>query len=326
MSVQSDNLLLSIRGLQTHFVHHDRIVRAVDGLDLDIHRGEILGLVGESGSGKTMTTLSILRLVRPPGRIVAGQVLFEGRDLLQLPAGEMREVRGGKIGMIFQNPMTALNPVYTIGWQIREALVLHRRASGAQRAARTLEVLEHVGIGGAARRAETYPHQLSGGQRQRAMIAMALSCHPALLIADECTTALDVTIQAQILDLLLETRSRLGTSILIVTHDLAVAAQMCDRIAVMYGGHVVEVARTKDLFANPQHPYTHGLLNSIPRPRRAISRLPSIPGQPPEFVGQHLGCRFAERCSKATSRCSEQGPAFALREEGHLVRCWHPVN
>jgi peptide/nickel transport system ATP-binding protein len=315
--------LLEVRGLKTYF-HTDRgLFRAVDGVDLSVSRGKTVGLVGESGCGKSVTSLSVMGLVpRPPGEVEAEAVLFEGRNVLGLSADERRRLRGGKMSMIFQEPMTSLNPVHTIGQQIVEAILAHTTLSPQAAKKRAIDMLQLVRIPSAADRFDDYPHRLSGGMRQRVMIAMALSCEPTLLIADEPTTALDVTIQAQILDLLQDLQRRLGMAILIITHDLGVIAEVADEVLVMYAGKIVEQAPVEALFADPQHPYTIGLLGSIPRLDVERDHLATIEGTVPSPNRQPKGCRFAPRCPFADRRCHEEPPA--LREIGadHRVACW----
>ncbi len=319
--------LLEVDALKTYFYARDGIVRAVDGVSFHVFPGETLAVVGESGCGKSVTSLSILRLIAsPPGKIVGGRLLFEGRDLLHLTEDEMRSVRGNEISMIFQEPMTSLNPVLTIGRQIAEALRLHRGMSGKEALARAVEMLTLVKIPEAARRIDQYPHQLSGGMRQRVMIAMALACNPRLLIADEPTTALDVTIQAQILDLMRELKEKTGAAIVLITHDLGVVAEMAQRVVVMYAGRKVEEATVDDLFAHPRHPYTEGLLKSIPRLEAAQaeqhSRLAEIPGTVPSLKEEIAGCLFAPRCAYATERCRREYPPLEAKGSGHFAACW----
>ena len=315
--------LLEVRGLRTYF-HTDRgLFRAVDGVDFSVSRGKTVGLVGESGCGKSVTSLSVMGLVAsPPGEVEAEAVLFEGRNVLGLSADERRRLRGGKMSMIFQEPMTSLNPVHTIGQQIVEAILAHTALSPQAARKRAVEMLELVRIPSAGERFDDFPHRLSGGMRQRVMIAMALSCEPTLLIADEPTTALDVTIQAQILDLLQDLQRRLGMAILIITHDLGVIAEVADEVLVMYAGKIVEQAPVDALFADPQHPYTIGLLGSIPRLDREREQLATIEGTVPSPNRQPKGCRFAPRCPFADRRCHEEPPP--LREAGadHRVACW----
>ncbi len=311
--------LLEIKQLRTIFRTEHGEARAVDGVDLSIEEGQVLGVVGESGCGKSVTSLSTLRLVPPPGLIQAGEIIFDGRDLLKLSEKEMRSIRGNQIGLIPQDPMTSLNPVYTIGAQIMEAIELHQKVDRKEARKRAVEALERVKIPQAAQRIDEYPHQFSGGMRQRVMIAMALSCNPRLLIADEPTTALDVTVQAQILDLMREIQKDRNMSILLITHDLGVVAEMCDQVAVMYAGAVVETASVEEIFANPSHPYTKGLMDSIPRP--GSERLTPIEGQPPSLVDLDRGCRFAERCPLKEDDCLNEIPPLEIKSEAHLVRC-----
>lgn len=311
--------LLDIQQLSTVFHTEMGLARAVYKIDLSIDAGKVLGVVGESGCGKSITSLSILRLVPPPGEIVEGKILLDGQDLLKLPESEMRTIRGNKIALIPQDPMTSLNPVYTVGDQIIEAIILHQKVSKEEARKRAIESLEKVRIPQAATRLDEYPHQFSGGMRQRVMIAMALSCNPRLLIADEPTTALDVTVQAQILDLLRNIQKEQGMAILLITHDLGVVAEMCDRVAVMYAGSVVEQAAVHELFENPKHPYTEGLLNSVPRP--GSTRLQPIDGQPPSLVDLPDGCRFANRCPKVIPDCLNAIPALEPKAPDHVARC-----
>jgi peptide/nickel transport system ATP-binding protein/oligopeptide transport system ATP-binding protein len=315
--------LLEVRGLRTHF-HTDRgLFRAVDGIDFSVGRGRTVGLVGESGCGKSVTSLSVMGLVAsPPGQVEADAILFEGRDVLGLSPDERRRLRGGKMSMIFQEPMTSLNPVHTIGQQIVEAILAHTQLSPQAAKARAIEMLELVRIPSARQRVDDYPHLLSGGMRQRVMIAMALSCEPALLIADEPTTALDVTIQAQILDLLQDLQRRLGMAMLIITHDLGVIAEIADEVVVMYAGKIVESAPVDALFADPQHPYTIGLLGSIPRIEVDRERLSTIEGSVPSPNNQPKGCRFAPRCPFADPRCHVEPPPLRDLGPEHRVACW----
>jgi peptide/nickel transport system ATP-binding protein len=321
--------LLEVQSLQTHFRTPDGVSRAVDGVSFAVDAGETLAIVGESGCGKSVTAMSILRLIpEPPGRI-AGSIRFNGRELLAVSEREMRQIRGNDISMVFQEPMTSLNPVLTIGRQITETLVLHEGLSRAEGARRTLDMLRLVNIPEPERRLEQYPHELSGGMRQRVMIAMALACNPKLLIADEPTTALDVTVQAQILDLMRQLKSRTGAAIILITHDLGVVAEMAERVVVMYAGRKVEEARVKDLFARPRHPYTRALLASIPRlnpaaaPKGTRPRLAEIPGVVPSLKSRLPGCLFAPRCPLATAECHAAAPAFEAKAAGHLAACWH---
>jgi oligopeptide/dipeptide ABC transporter ATP-binding protein len=318
--------LLSIRNLVVEFTTMTGAVRAVDGVSLDVYPTETLGLVGESGCGKTVTGLSILRLIpEPPGRIAAGSIEFEGRDLLTLPEAEMRDVRGGDIAMIFQEPMTALNPVFTIGDQIIDVLRRHRRLSRPEARAAALELLVKVGIPAPQKRIDEYPHQLSGGMRQRAMIAMALSCGPKLLVADEPTTALDVTTQAQVLEQINRLQAEFRMAMILVTHDLGVVAETCRRAAVMYCGVIVEVAPVAELFSRPRHPYTVGLLGSVPRLQLFRSpELPVIPGRVPDLAHLVPGCRFADRCSRADDQCRAGAPPLTRHSDGTAVACFHP--
>ncbi|MGD9683083.1 MAG: ABC transporter ATP-binding protein [Candidatus Obscuribacterales bacterium] len=311
--------LLEIKGLSTVFHTELGLARAVDNISLSVEPGKVLGVVGESGCGKSITSLSILRLVPPPGEIVSGEIVFDGQNLLSLSEANMRSIRGNKIALIPQDPMTSLNPVYTVGDQIIEAIELHQKVNRQQARARAIEALEKVRIPQAADRIDEYPHQFSGGMRQRVMIAMALSCNPQLLIADEPTTALDVTVQAQILDLLRDIQREQNMSIILITHDLGVVAEMCDYVAVMYAGSVVERASVKELFASPKHPYTVGLLKSVPRP--GSTRLQAIEGQPPSLISLPAGCRFAGRCPLVEDRCLAEIPELEEKSAGHQVRC-----
>jgi len=297
--------LLEVRDLHVSFRTESGLVRAVDGLSFSIALGEVLGIVGESGSGKTVSMLAVMRLIRDPNAIMQGQVLYRGRDLMQLGQKEMRDVRGREIAMIFQDPLTALTPVYTVGWQIEEQLRTHRSLTRSQAHARAVELMSEVGIPNAARRVDDFPHQFSGGMRQRVLIAMALSCNPSLLIADEPTTALDVTIQAQILSLMKRLKRDYDSSILLITHDMGVVSQLAERIIVMYAGGVVEEGPRSAVFRDPQHPYTWGLLNSIPRlGRPRVERLTGIPGAPPSPLAPPPGCRFEPRCAYRFELCS----------------------
>ncbi|MBM3479257.1 MAG: ABC transporter ATP-binding protein [Alphaproteobacteria bacterium] len=316
--------VLQVDDLRTHFFTKDGITRAVDGVSFQVKPGETLGIVGESGCGKSVTALSILRLLPARlGRTVGGSVRFDGRELLSLEEGEMREIRGNRIAMIFQEPMTSLNPVLTIGDQIAEAVVIHQRKSRAEAMARAVEMLRLVRIPDPERRVLDYPHQFSGGMRQRAMIAMALSCNPRLLIADEPTTALDVTIQAQILKLMVELKSEIGAAIMLITHDLGVVAETCQRVIVMYAGRVVEEADIYELFDRPLHPYTHGLMASIPRLKKeGARRLSEIPGIVPNLREPILGCAFAPRCPVATERCRHEAPTLESKGADHRVACF----
>jgi oligopeptide/dipeptide ABC transporter ATP-binding protein len=317
-------VLLDVRNLRTHFYTSSGVVRAVDGVSWDVRKGETVALVGESGCGKSVSALSVMRLVSAPaGRIVGGEIIFKGRNLLALSEEEMRRVRGREIGMIFQEPMTSLNPVLTIGRQLTETVETHLGMTSAQAQARAVELLSLVGIPDGARRLRQFPHQFSGGMRQRIMIAMALACDPALVLADEPTTALDVTIQAQILELMKSLSRRLGVAIMMITHNLGVVARYADRVNVMYAGKIVERATARETYANPRHPYTLGLLRSVPRldePRRA--KLQPIPGQPPDLSRLPAGCSFAPRCAYAIDRCRQEEPALEPVTAEHLSACW----
>ncbi len=315
--------LLEIKGLKTCFDTDLGLVRAVDGVSFSVEPGRTLGVVGESGCGKSVTALSILRLLpKPVGRIAAGSIRLHGRDLLALSEQEMQTVRGNDISMIFQEPMTSLNPVFTVGDQISEPLMLHQKMNRRQALDRAVEMLQVVGIPNAERRVAEYPHQLSGGQRQRAMIAMALACRPALLIADEPTTALDVTVQAQILDLMNDLKEQFGSSVMLITHALGVIAETAQRVVVMYAGRVVEEADVEPLFAEPLHPYTQGLLRSIPRLDCDRERLDVIPGVVPNPLEFPPGCRFHNRCDRVFDRCSREEPPLYFLSGGRKVRCW----
>ena len=317
--------LLEVKDLQTHFQTRSGLVRAVDGVSFHLDRGELLGLVGESGCGKSITALSVMRLISPPGRIVNGEILFDGKDLLSLSDGEMRHMRGDDIAMIFQDPMTSLNPVFTVGEQIAEALRLHRKLSRSDARIATIEAMREVAIPDPARRVDDYPHQLSGGMRQRVMIAMALACNPKLLIADEPTTALDVTIQAQILELLDELRKQRELAVLLITHDLGVVAEVADRVAVMYTGRIVEESPVEELFARPKHPYTEGLLRSVPKltSEHVVrkERLETIEGVVPRPTDLPPGCHFAPRCPHRMPRCTEGHIPLYQLDGGVEVRC-----
>jgi len=317
--------LLEIENLQTHFFTSVGVVRAVDGISYDVNEGETIAIVGESGCGKSVGALSILRLVAsPPGRVVGGSIRFQGRDLLKLSEEEIRHVRGRDIAMVFQEPMTSLNPVLTIGRQLTETLQQHLGMSREQADARAIELLGLVGIAEPERRLKQYPHHLSGGMRQRVMIAMALCCEPKLIIADEPTTALDVTIQAQILELMKELTRRLGVALIVITHNLGIVARYADRVNVMYAGKIIESGTADDIYHDPQHPYTLALLKSVPRmdrPRQA--RLDPVQGQPPDLMRLDNGCAFRPRCGYATARCAQQIPQLVpVGTEGHLAACW----
>ncbi|MFO7245996.1 MAG: ABC transporter ATP-binding protein [Thermaerobacter sp.] len=317
--------LLEVRNLRTHFRTEEGVVPAVDGVSFHVNRGETLGIVGESGCGKSVTSLSIMRLVpNPPGEIAGGEIIFQGENLLAKSEREMRRIRGNEIAMIFQEPMTSLNPVYTVGDQIAEAIELHQGLSRREALAKAVEMLRLVGIPSPEQRVREYPHQMSGGMRQRVMIAMALSCNPKLLIADEPTTALDVTIQAQILELMKELREKIGMAIMLITHDLGVIAEMAERVIVMYAGKVVEEADVFALFRRPLHPYTEGLLHSIPRlDQPKGQKLHVIEGVVPNPLNMPTGCRFHPRCPYATDRCRAEEPALEQVEPGRFTACWH---
>jgi oligopeptide transport system ATP-binding protein len=320
--------LLQVNDLQTQFFTQDGVVHAVNGISFNVSQGETLGIVGESGCGKSVSMLSIMRLIpQPPGKIAGGQVIFDGQDLLKLSEDAIRRIRGNKIAMIFQDPMTSLNPVLTIGHQISEAIILHLKLSRQEARNRSIELLEKVGIPEAANRLADYPHQFSGGMRQRVMIAMGLSCNPQLLIADEPTTALDVTIQAQIVDLVRELKAELGTAVIWITHDLGVIAGLADRVIVMYAGYIVEAAPVKTLYQDPRMPYTLGLLRSIPRlDEKRRTRLSSIEGLPPDLLSLPTGCPFSPRCPFAMERCLTEVPQLApAGADDHLIACWVDV-
>ncbi len=318
--------VLDVRGLETHFFTRDGVVKAVDGVDLTVDKGEILGLVGESGCGKSVTSMSILRLIQDPGKIVDGTVHFHGEDLLELSEKEMRSIRGDRISMIFQQPVGSLNPVFTAGSQIAEVYKIHEGIKTKEGYVRAVDMLRKVGIPDPEQRVKAYPHELSGGMAQRVMIAMALAAGPELLIADEPTTALDVTIQAQILDLMREIRDEFDTSIILITHDLGVVAELADRVAVMYAGEIVEEADVETLFADPKHPYTQGLIGSIPVAGARRDWLEVIPGRVPNLIDLPSGCRFAPRCrareEAGLSICTEQRPELRTVDDGHTARCF----
>ena len=319
--------LLDIQRLKTYFYTLEGTARAVEDVSLYMNEGETVGLVGESGCGKSVTALSVMRLIKnPPGRIVNGQILFEGADLLKLPEGQMRSIRGARISMIFQEPMTSLNPVYTIGHQISEMFMIHKKVNKKEGRKRAVETLRQVQMPSPQKRVDEYPHQLSGGMRQRAMIAMAMACNPKILIADEPTTALDVTIQAQILDLMLKLKEDFGAAVLIITHDLGVVAEIAQRIVVMYAGRVVEEGTTRDIFEDPRHPYTRGLLRSVPklgeRSRKGRTRLVEISGIVPSLFDVPQGCSFNPRCRHVMDICRESPPKFADLGGIHRMRCY----
>lgn len=324
--MKTSETLLSIENLSTSFFTSKGVVPAVSGVSLSVERGEIHGIVGESGCGKSVTSLSIMGLVAPPGRVVEGRILFQGRDLTKLDNNAMCEVRGNEIAMIFQEPMTSLNPVFTVGRQVSESILIHRKVPREEAKRQAIEMLRLVGVPEPEARYDCYPHQLSGGLRQRVMIAMALVCEPKLLIADEPTTALDVTIQAQILDLMQSLREKLRTAIILITHDLGVVAELCDRVTVMYAGTVVEEAGICELFDSPSHPYTQGLMGSIPgtaASRGLDGRLRTIPGMVPNLLNLPSGCRFHPRCSLARAICKNQVPPLFDLGGGHTARCWN---
>jgi len=315
--------LLEVRNVKTSFFTHVGEVQAVRGVDFTLNKGEAIGIVGESGSGKSVTSLSIMRLLQYPGKIKDGEIIFKGEDLLKKSEKEMMAIRGNEIAMIFQDPMTSLNPVYTVGNQIMEAIMKHQKLSKAEAKKKAIEMLKLVVIPSPERRVDNYPHEFSGGMRQRAMIAIALSCEPDLLIADEPTTALDVTIQAQILQLMKDLKERINTAIILITHDLGVVADVCQRIIVMYGGLVMEEGTTEDIFYNPKHPYTMGLLKSIPRmDSKEKKRLVPIEGTPPDLLNPPKGCPFKDRCPYAMRICAEKRPPYFNISEGHRAMCW----
>lgn len=316
--------LLQVKGLKTQFFTQDGVVNAVNAIDFDLNEGETLGIVGESGCGKSVSVLSLMRLIpTPPGRIVGGEAWFQGRDLIKMDNEEIRSVRGNKIAMIFQDPMTSLNPVLTINQQVTEALELHLGMDKRQARKRCIELLDLVRIPDAANRIDDYPHQFSGGMRQRVMIAMGLSCNPQLLIADEPTTALDVTIQAQITDLVRQLKKEIGMAVIWITHDLGIVAGLADRVNVMYAGYIIESADVKDLYADPRHPYTLGLLGSIPRlDAERKTRLTPIEGLPPDLIDMPPGCPFAPRCRYALDKCLAENPVLETVARRHAVACW----
>ena len=321
-----DGILLQVRDLSTWLYTLEGIVKAVDGVSFDLKQGEILGFVGESGCGKSMTALSILRLIPPSAKIVRGEINFEGFDLVKFSDFRMRDIRGKSISMIFQEPMTSLNPVLTIGYQISEVILTHENLKKQEAIKNTIEMLHLVGIPSPDKRFHEYPHQLSGGMRQRAMIAMALACKPKLLIADEPTTALDVTIQAQILDLMLKLKKEMGMAIVLITHNLGVIAEVAEKVSVMYAGRLMEMAKATDLFENPLHPYTQGLMLSIPRIDQEVDKystpLKEIYGSVPNLIDLPHGCKFHPRCSYAFDSCRREEPPLELKKSGHWVRCW----
>jgi oligopeptide/dipeptide ABC transporter ATP-binding protein len=316
--------LLEVKDLRTHFFTFEGVVKAVDGVSYEVEEGETLGLVGESGCGKSVSALSLMRLIPdPPGKIMSGELLFEGEDILKIDMDDMRRIRGAKMSMVFQEPMTSLNPVLTLDRQLSETLQLHRGMSREEARNESIDLLGRVGIPDAERRIRQYPHQFSGGMRQRAMIAMALSCNPRLIIADEPTTALDVTIQAQILELMKSLTSEFGVSLIVITHNLGVVARYADRMNIMYAGKIIERGSSREVYANPRHPYTVGLLKSVPRldlPRRA--KLDPIEGQPPDLINLPEGCSFRERCRWAVDKCATDTPPLMMVNEGHWSACW----
>ena len=316
--------LLEVKDLKTHFFTMDGVVKAVDGVSYDLEEGETLGLVGESGCGKSVSALSVMRLIpNPPGQIVGGEILLDGEDILKIDMDDMREIRGAKIAMVFQEPMTSLNPVLTVERQLTETLQLHMGMNKQQAQEEGVNLLTRVGIPDPESRIKQYPHQFSGGMRQRVMIAMALSCNPRLIIADEPTTALDVTIQAQILDLMKSLTSEFGVALIVITHNLGVVARYADRVNIMYAGKVIERGNAREIYSNPRHPYTVGLLRSVPRldlPRRA--KLDPIEGQPPDLINLPQGCSFRERCRWAIEKCATDSPELMESSEGHLSACW----
>ena len=328
-SAKNSQKILEVKNLRTSFFTEEGEVKAVDDVSFSVYRGKTLGIVGESGCGKSVTSLSIMRLIpNPPGKIVGGEILYKGKNLVQLEMAEMRSIRGNEISMIFQEPMTSLNPVFTVGNQIIETILLHQKGSNKEARDKAIEMLKLVGIPAPEKRIDEYPHQLSGGMRQRVMIAMALSCNPSVLIADEPTTALDVTIQAQILDLLRELQEKVGMGLILITHDLGVIAEVADEVVVMYAGRVVEQGTVEDLFSRPRMPYTRGLLNSIPTPssgKSRKSRLEAIPGIVPNLLHLPHGCRFQERCSYVIDECREREPELRVINQGaatpHAIRC-----
>jgi oligopeptide/dipeptide ABC transporter ATP-binding protein len=325
-ALASDGNILEVRGLKTYFFTEEGVVKAVDGVDFSVKPGEVVGLVGESGCGKSVTSLSIMRLIAPPGKVMEGEILFEGRDLLKLPEREMVAMRGNRLSMIFQQPQSSLNPVFTAGEQVAEVLQIHKNMEKKEAWERAIELLRLVGIADPERKASAFPHEMSGGQAQRVMIAMGLALNPQLLIADEPTTALDVTIQAQILDLIRDLKDRMGTSVILITHDLGVIAEMAERVAVMYAGQIVEQTDVEDLFVHPLHPYTQGLIGSIPILGQVAERLEVIPGSVPNLINLPAGCRFAPRCKARLAHqlqiCTQAEPPLEAVNPGHSVRCW----
>jgi len=326
VETKTNGNILEVKNLKTYFFTEDGVVKSVDGVDFAVRRGEVMGLVGESGCGKSVTSLSIMRLIGMPGKTIEGEIVFDGQDLLKLAESDMVHIRGNRISMIFQQPQSSLNPVFRVGDQIAEVLDIHRSLGKEDGWRRAIDLLKMVGISDAERRATAFPHELSGGMAQRVMIAMALACVPELLIADEPTTALDVTIQAQILDLMRELRTKMQASIILITHDLGVVAEMCERVAVMYAGQIVEQTDVKTLFAEPKHPYTQGLIGSIPVLGIVKDELDTIPGSVPNLVNLPSGCRFAPRCRFRVEHnltiCTDKLPDLKPVAPDHLVRCW----
>ncbi len=316
-----ENVALEVKDLKTFFHTEDGVVKAVDGVSFNVNKGETVAIVGESGCGKSVTSFSILRLIKAPGKIEEGSIIFENKDLTKIKESQMRDVRGNDISMIFQEPLTSLNPVFKVGDQIAETILLHQDVDKKEAKKKSIELLKKVGIGRAEQIFNSYPHSLSGGMRQRVMIAMALSCNPKILIADEPTTALDVSIQAQILTLMLDLKKEFGTSIILITHDLGVVAEMADKVIVMYAGQVVEESDVFTLFKNPKHPYTKGLLESTPKVHELEDELKSIPGSVPSASNWPKGCRFYSRCSMRLNHCNDNAPEL-LGDENHIVRCW----
>lgn len=315
--------ILEVQGLKTYFTTKRGVSKAVDGIDFVLHKGETLGIVGESGCGKSMTSLSILRLIpSPPGKIAGGSILFKGKDLVTMPEDEMRKIRGNEISMIFQEPMTSLNPVIPVGEQIAEAIRLHQKLGKRAALEKSIEMLKLVGIPSPEKRAKQEPFQLSGGMRQRVMIAMALACTPEVLIADEPTTALDVTIQSQILELIKDLQTKIGMGVIMITHDLGVVAETCDKVAVMYAGNIVEYASTEQIFTNPKHPYTQGLLDSLPKINEDVDELKTIEGSVPSPYNMPSGCRFASRCPYKEEICLSHKPELIAQNDGMKVSCW----
>lgn len=321
--MQEQDLVLQIEQLQTSFLHEGRYIPAVDGVSFQIRKGETVAIVGESGSGKSVTALSVMGLIpSPPGKITGGSIQFQGQDMVNIPEKQMRHIRGNRISMIFQEPMTSLNPVQRIGDQIAEVIRLHQKVGKKEAMDKTIDILRLVGIPAPEKRVYDYPHQLSGGMRQRVMIGMALSCNPALLVADEPTTALDVTIQAQILDLIKSLQQQLNMAVLIITHDLGVVAEVADRVVVMYGGRIMEQGTAEELFSKPLHPYTEGLLKSIPRMDTGKGKLYAIPGSVPSLADLPKGCVFQSRCDRCMDICIDQRPELTVMEDGRKVSCW----